>query len=405
MKIGVVVKQFPVVSETFVLDHIGGLYERHHDVDVFCRELSLDMPAPRQLLPAAVENRVHEWLPSASAAGKIRTGLSALLAAPPAALARAIKLGLGELPRDTLPLGNSIRRRLGSTTLLHAHFGPVGEQLAFLKRAGLLYGPLLVSLHGYDVSRNIAALRKQYRYLFSTADRIVVTTGFMADRASNLGCADSKIVRNPIGIRLARFPFRPRSLTPGAPLRILSTARLVEKKGIEFALRAVGRLVARGQQVEYRIAGDGPLRTSLETLARQLGIAHCVHFLGALQRAAVEAELAHGQVFLFPSVTAADGDQEGQGMALIEAQACGMPCVASRSGGIPEVLQDAVNGYLVAERDDAAIAAAIERLVERSAEWPAMAAEGRRWVESRFDLERHLNMFDQLYAELRDGVA
>lgn len=399
MRIGVVTWQFPVVSETFILDHVAGLVERGRSVGVFSWAATAPANAPSELQSTDVLASTRRWLPRGRWAKRI-AGVAALAQLPAAPLWRAGNLGLMRHPRDTLLLGHRLRQFLAGEGVVHAHFGVIGERLALLRRAGILRKPLVVSLHGFDATRDEATLREGYRHLFRGADRIVVTTRFMAEQAAGLGCPSAKLVRSPIGIRLDRFTFHARAWSAREPLRLLSTARLVEKKGIEYAVRAVAVLAARGVSLQYRIVGDGPLRESLQRLAQDLGAAGAITFVGAQPREAVIRELAGCHVFLFPSVKAADGDQEGQGMALVEAQASGAPCVATRSGGIPEVLEDGSNGYLVPERDPAAIADAIERLAQRHSEWPEMGRLGRQRVERDFGLDRHLDDLERLYRDL-----
>lgn len=404
-KLGIVARQFPVVSETFILDHVSGLAERGRDIGVFCRNVAHGMaPLPQEVAQLQAAGRVHEWLPERGHFfQRVVTGTAAAATLPPGALLRAAALGINALPRDVLIMARTIRHVLHPRGILHAHFGPCGEQLALMKKAGLISGPLIASLHGYDATQDAAQRRAQYRHLFEAADRIVVTTNFMADKALALGCPADKILRNPIGIRLDRFTLEPRQWSPGKPLRLLSTARLVEKKGIEYGIRAAALLVAANVNVEYRIIGSGPLENDLRSLAARLGIARQVAFLGAQSREVVMQTLASSHLFVFPSVTASDGDQEGQGMALIEAQACGLPCVATRSGGIPEVLQDGVNGYLVPERDGQALCDAVLRLLTHSDRWAEMAHAGRQWVERQFSLSGHLDTLEKLYANATAG--
>jgi len=284
--------------------------------------------------------------------------------------------------------------------VVHAHFGPEGEEMAALKHYRALRQPLVVSMHGFDLTRPVRRKDGVYPYLFTHADRIVVTTAFMAEQAQKLGCAPSKILQLPIGIRLERFPWSPRHWSPGETLKILSVSRLVEKKGIAYALRAVSRIAAAGVAVEYTVIGDGALRADLSRLAFDLGIDRAVRFRGALGREAVLEELARAQLFLLPSVTADDGDAEGQGMVLQEAQACGIPVIATRHGGLAEGCLEGISAILVPERDEGALAAAIQKMLDRHREWPEMGKAGRQLVETRYRLETHIGALEKLYRSL-----
>jgi colanic acid/amylovoran biosynthesis glycosyltransferase len=272
--------------------------------------------------------------------------------------------------------------------------------MACLKSCGALKVPLVVSLHGFDISRHQVKREDRYSNLFRYADRILVTTDFMANQALAFGCPDIKLLRLPIGIRLEQFTFRERQWRPGSVLHLLSVSRLVEKKGIEYGLRAVAELVADGLDVHYTVIGDGPLRGHLEQLAASLGIGRRALFVGALGREGVLAELDKCHLFLLPSVTAEDGDSEGQGMVLQEAQACGIPAVATRHGGLPEGCIENVTAKLVPERDAPALAGAVRELIEQRDQWPAMGYAGRDLIEKRYQICTQISALDKLYRSL-----
>lgn len=287
--------------------------------------------------------------------------------------------------------------------IIHAHFGDEGEKLAWAKACGAIKTPLVVSLHGFDVNQLLARGGSHYRTLFRHASRIIATTRFMAGQVMALGCPAEKLVRIPIGIRTATFPFAARHWNRPEPLRLLTVARLVEFKGVDVALRAVARVVATGAPIHYTVVGAGPLSESLKRLASTLGIAGNVTFLGALGREDVVRQYQSAHLFVFPSRTAQDGAQEGQGIVLQEAQACGLPVVATRHGGIPEGCQEGVSAVLVPENDDAALAAGLLQMIERRSTWGEMGQAGRTLVQNRFDLSGHLDRVEQVYRELLAG--
>jgi colanic acid/amylovoran biosynthesis glycosyltransferase len=113
------------------------------------------------------------------------------------------------------------------------------------------------------------------------------------------------------------FAYRERTVVPGAPVRLLTVARLTEKKGIGHALRAVARVRDRFPRLRYDIVGDGPLGDGLRALSRSLGLEDRVTFHGARTEAFVRRTMREADVFLLPSVTAADGDQEGTPTVLL----------------------------------------------------------------------------------------
>jgi colanic acid/amylovoran biosynthesis glycosyltransferase len=154
-----------------------------------------------------------------------------------------------------------------------------------------------------------------------------------------LGAPRGRIVVHPTGIDVRHFAFRaPTPPADGEPLRLVSVARLREKKGVSYAIEAVGRLRATGVPVCYEIAGDGPLRASLEQQVAAAGLGDTVRLRGALPQAEVRALMERSHLLLAPSVVASDGDEEGVPSVIKEALAVGLPVVATRHSGIPEIV-------------------------------------------------------------------
>jgi colanic acid/amylovoran biosynthesis glycosyltransferase len=136
------------------------------------------------------------------------------------------------------------------------------------------------------------------------------------------------------------------------------------------------------------VFGDGALRESLMALTAELGLHEQVLFYGRQGQEAVRDGLAHADVLVAASVTAADGDEEGIPNVLKEAMASGMPVVGTRHAGIPELVEDGISGWLVPERDVAALAAALARLAAEPERWASMGRAGRAKVEREYDIHR-----------------
>jgi colanic acid/amylovoran biosynthesis glycosyltransferase len=149
----------------------------------------------------------------------------------------------------------------------------------------------------------------------------------------------------------------------------------------------------------YDLIGDGPLAPSLRAQIKAAGLSDRVRMHGSLPHATVQKILGESDVFVLPSVTAADGDQEGIPVALMEAMASGMPVVATRHSGIPELVEDGRSGYLVPERDSAALRAALVKLARERDTWTSLGRHGRRKIEQEFDLKTLLDQLVAIYRE------
>jgi colanic acid/amylovoran biosynthesis glycosyltransferase len=211
----------------------------------------------------------------------------------------------------------------------------------------------------------------------------------MAERLVDLGCDASRLRVHHLGIDCERFSFRERpAATAGAPLRVLAIARFVEKKGLEYAVDAIARLRAGGRAVELRVVGHGPRFDDVRARLEAGPAAGHVELLGWKRQSEVAALLDDADVLLAPSVTAADGDEEGTPTVILEAMARGLPVVSTTHSGIPEMIEDGVSGLLAPERDAGALAAHLATLADDPARRAAMGRAGRARIEREFDIER-----------------
>lgn len=403
LRIAVFVSEFPALSETFVLRQVVGLIDRGHDVTVFA-----DRPRDEPLTHPAFERyglaARTRYLPMP--AGRVDRVLTAARLAlrharhRPAVLLRAVdplRHGRSAVNLRTLYWALLLLQE-ERFDVLHCHFGPVGTMVAALRDIGAVDGRLATTFHGADLTACIHARPLRYRRLMRRGDLFLPISDYLARRLEILGFPPDRIVVHRMGVDLDDLAAQPRLRTPSVALRLLTVGRLIEKKGVADGLRAVALARRRGVPLTYTVIGDGPLRATLQTLARELGIDDAVWFAGwQVQEKVTEALYAH-DVLLAPSVTAADGDQEGIPVTLMEAMATGMPVVTTRHSGIPELVEDGVSGLLAPEGDPAALADALRWLAGPPERARAMGRAARRRVAAEYDaaalddaLARHLD--------------
>jgi len=268
--------------------------------------------------------------------------------------------------------------------VIYCHYGPMG-QLALQLRGLGVGGKICTVFHGVDISRHVRDEgRDCYRDLFANTELCLPISEYWEDRLLELGCEAAKVRVHHMGIDPEAFAYCGGSGGESGAVRVLTIGRLVEKKGYEYALRAIAQMPAG--RVEYVIVGDGPLREELESLTRHLGAEDRVTFRGALRQDEVRQLYGQSDLFLLASVTAADGDKEGIPVVLMEAQASGLPVVATMHSGIGEVVKDGETGFLVAERDVAALTERLRYLVEHRECWAAMGRRGREVVCEQFNI-------------------
>ncbi len=406
LRVAVLAEQFPRLSETFVLEQAAGLARRGHDVSV----LSFHRPREEDLHAAAGEHdldrRVRCFDMPRGAAGRIA-------AAP---LRAAALTGRGISPRQCLDAQRfgaevrSLRLLYAAAALasdppepfdvIHCHFGNLGAVGVALRELGLLRGPIITSFHGRDVTRYPSRRPGVYDELFRLGDRFLVNSGFTAGKVVAMGCDPAKIDKVPVAFDTHQIPFRPRTLEPGEAVRLVCVGRLVEKKGHEFAIRGIAELGDASPRVELEIIGGGPLRGRLRRLIRMLGVGDRVTLRGPQPPERVREAYDRGHLFLVPSVTDRHGDHEGQGLVLQEAQASGLPVIATRHNGFPEGMIDGETGFLVPERDPAAIADRLRWLIQNHDRWPAMGEAGSRFVRSTYDRRFQNGRLERVFLRL-----
>jgi colanic acid/amylovoran biosynthesis glycosyltransferase len=289
----------------------------------------------------------------------------------------------------------------GPFEVIHCQFGFFADQMLALRAAGVHDAAILTTFRGGDISRYVREQGpKVYDRTFAEGDHFFANCGFFRDKALAIGCPADRIEVHGSGIDLSRFAFAARHQPQQGPVEIATTGRLVEKKGISYILDAIATLRADGRNVRFNILGDGPLRGTLEAQAGELGISEHVVFHGWRNQAEIIDILNGCHLFVAASVTAANGDQDAPVNTLKEAMAMGLPVVATRHGGIPELVKDGVSGFLVPECDGAAIADALSRLLDKATAWPSMGAAGRAEVEAQFDMARLNDRLSEVYHDL-----
>lgn len=283
--------------------------------------------------------------------------------------------------------------------IIHAHF----EQMATIAVAIREYGAkgaIVTSFHGGDCNLYSSSLKRRYRKIFSLSDLITANSQYIKSKLINLGCPDSKIVIIPETIDVSRFKFRCRKRID-REIRFLTVARLVEKKGIEYSLRAFAKVFKNNPLIHYAIVGDGPLKIKLYNLAEELQILIAVDFKGALCLDKVIEEYEKAHIFILASCSVIDRDnEEGQGVVLQEAQAVGLPVIATRHNGFPEGVVENKSAFLVPERNVEALAEKMTYLIEHPELWREMGIIGRKFVEDKYDMDVVMFKLDQYYKQI-----
>jgi glycosyltransferase involved in cell wall biosynthesis len=293
----------------------------------------------------------------------------------------------------------------GNFGLVHAHFGWAGVlAMPFARRHGL---PLIVTFHGYDVALVTASgpgpvsvwpytLRLQR--LLGGLDLGLCASGELLQMLLAAGVNRDRLLEHRLGVDLKLFRSGRRD---PACFTVTMVGRFVEKKGFAYGIRAFA-LALRGSPVNMRlkIAGDGPMANELAGLVKDLGIGESVEFLGALQHSEIARLLSTSDALLAPSVVARDGDRDSGLLSAKEASACECVPVSTYHGGIPDIVDHGVTGFLVAERDVEGMAARLEMLRDEPGLARQMGSAARARMEKEYSLRASVARLEDIYDEV-----
>lgn len=279
----------------------------------------------------------------------------------------------------TNALVEAIRRSRADVVL--AQYGPTGVQA--MEACQRMKVPLVVHFHGFDASRRqvLEDNRETYSALFQQAAAVIAVSSAMERQLESLGCPRGKLYHNVYGVDCQRFSEANPSSVP--PI-FLAVGRFVDKKAPHLTLYAFAEVIRRVPDARLRMIGDGPLLPACRDLAIAAQISDHVEFLGAQPHDRVAVEFRRSRSFVQHSVQASDGNCEGTPVAILEAGACGLPVIATRHAGIPDVVVEGETGLLVNERDVTAMSKAMVSLAESPAEAARMGQNARELISRRF---------------------
>jgi glycosyltransferase involved in cell wall biosynthesis len=359
MKTAIATSDYFVMGETFINRHIEHMFGGQ--TCVICGRFNGQDPLGKPLFsrraPLTLADRLRA--PFAMAAGAMLHGTS------------------------RLPFGDNRRALAGflrdqGVKVILAEFGT--QALVIAKLGNDLDIPVFTYWRGTDASKMLRSAQRvrSYRLMMPRLAGMFSVSRFLLDNLAAHGVTHPNAHVVPSGVDIARFT--PGDKTPGS---FLAVGRMVEKKAPQITLRAFAK-AAKGRAAHLTFVGDGPLLGPCKTLASELGVADQVTFTGALPHDAVREHLQTTETFLQHSVTAKDGNTEGLPTAIQEALACGCLTISTLHAGIPEAVQDGVNGLLVPEWDETGFTDRIAQVLDMADRSP-MTRAARATAEAKFN--------------------
>jgi len=380
MKLAFFVSDYPVTSETFIVRQIAGMVDLGHDVTVIAGYVNKDkdpLCGKVRVLPirTALGARDHiNILSGLIFTSKIRFHKKILRA--------AVSAAKNKIFGTLLDIYHSRHRNFGDYDAVIAHFGPAGVRAMLLRDAGLLSGPIATVFHGMDMTDQVILKKYKCLYsdLFKRTEMLLPISDLWKSKLVEWGASPSKIKVHRMGVDIDTDHVEV-ALAPDRAdyLEILSVGRFVEKKGLEYAISGV---LKSGVRCKYTIVGYGPLEEQLRKVAAG---DDNIYFAGKVDHAGVFRLLSKSNVFLLPSVTATNGDMEGIPVSIMEAMAANVIVLATRHSGIPELVEDGINGILVDERNSDQISEALKNIASGKIDMVKLTKAARKKVESTYN--------------------
>ena len=284
--------------------------------------------------------------------------------------------------------------------LLHIYFGQIAVHL--LPLICSWKNPSIVSFHGADVTvdMNKPAYRQTTQQMLEAVKLVLVRSESLRRAVADLGCDPDKIKIHRTGIPLVEFSFLERSFPKNDEWRFVQAGRLIEKKGLPVTLRAFAAFLRQYPNATLTIAGEGAMLGELQQLACELNVDARVSFTGLISQEQLRDIYCRSDIFLHPSQTGRDGNQEGIPNSMLEAMASGLPVFATQHGGIPEAIENGVSGVLVPERDHEELARALLNAAQDRAFLLRIARSGAEVVRKNFDLQPQAQRLENNYLRL-----
>ncbi|RKY22577.1 MAG: colanic acid biosynthesis glycosyltransferase WcaL [Planctomycetota bacterium] len=401
-KVTYLLKKFPRLSETFILNELLALQGQGLELSVLSRREPDDEPrhpelaglgAPVDVLPSW--RSLDPWSLLFGADVELREALATRL---PGVLA---SFGAFGHPRMPSLLAEAVylfgRCREQGVRHLHVHFATDAAVVACLLEA--LGGPgYSLTLHAKDIYRETVDPALLARLVGNSRFSVTVCDANVRHITQLLGeAAARRLRRHYNGIDVSALSDAPTH--PGArdAEHILAVGRLVPKKGFSYLLEAMSQLLPRRPGLRLTLVGDGDDRPALEARSAELGLSSVVTFTGARDQGEVRKLLSHATLMALPCVVAEDGNRDALPTVLLEALAAGLPVVSTPVTGIPEIVDDGRAGRLVPERDVAGLARALDELLSDADERGRLARAGRQRARQLFNMHSNASVLAEWF--------
>ena len=403
MKIAIVVKSFPTVSETFIVNQIIGFIEAGHEVEILSIYRSKDKVLHHQIKKHDLLNKVRSYNDFTS--DKFRSLLSYLnflvknwrIVNIHVFLELLFKI-IRQKQNRLLLLERTQWFVVGKKyDIVHAHFGNIASRFIDIKKfKSLSATKFFISFHGYDLSPDQISLNSlRYKDLLMLSDGFIVNTEYLKSILYQVKGDINRISVIPVGLNTKIFVPDERAKIKNS---ILFCGRLIALKAPDLAIKIIEKVKKSIHDVQLSIIGEGPLEQEVKRLVSELNLDKNVRFYGACTQEEVKGHMNANMLFLLPGIEDPNtGRAETQGLVIQEAQAMGLPVLVSDAGGMRYGLIDGETGFILPRGDVDLFANKIIKLLNNPCKIKSMGYAARSFVQKNYDIEsivkKHLEKF------------
>lgn len=393
MKIAYVLYAFPKLSESFILNEIVELLKRGHEVQIVSLHEPVEEVRHEEVNAYGLLERTHYFRRNQIFTVNFFRPLKYFLKAFAQDIYN-LKLSKNRLKHDLKLAYFATIMDQNGVVLIHAHFADIGN---VARRLGKMVGvPYTLTAHAFDIYMEPDT--DELRKVMNDAESVVTISDYNKNYLKGEIGVNNRIEVIRCGIDLDKF--KPQKIRADNKIKLLTVARLVEKKGIAYLIKAIPMMIKEVPNCELTIIGSGPLYDNLQQLVRDLDIERYVQFRGDVSDSELMRYYERADMFLLPCIIAENGDRDGIPVSIMEAMAMKLPVISTIVSGIPELVADGVSGILAPQKDEKAIADAVLTLCKDSELRVEMGAEGRKIVERKFNItleaEKIIGVFENV---------
>ncbi|MGB8366743.1 MAG: glycosyltransferase [Candidatus Babeliales bacterium] len=288
---------------------------------------------------------------------------------------------------------------LDTFDIIYCPFGYRGLEFLEVFESKKIKAKFVTGFRGADLTRDVQHDPHKYDTLFKQCDLFLPVCDYFKQKLMEFGCTEEKIIVLHSAIDCKLFSFQQRKFPKKRTIQIVSICRFVEKKGLEYAIKAIAQLLKYHKNIQYRIIGSGPLKDKLLDLIQELGVQDQIKLIGQVSQSKVVSFLKKAHIFLLPCVTAQNGDEEGIPNSVKEAMAMGLIPISTYHAGIPELIKNN-SGFLVPSKDIPALVEKINYLIRYPKIWSKMSLLGRKIIEEEYEKEYINDQLEQIFQQL-----